>query len=373
MNAPGAAFLLIAAFAGPEGDLASALEKLKGVAAEGKGNDAAAKAWRDVVSRGPDALLPTLSAFDGADPRAANWLRSAVDAIVDTALARKQPLDPKAIEAFVLDAKRAGNARALAYDWLTKLDPTTPDRLLPGLLDDPGRDLRRAAVGRVLAATEATLKAGDKAAATEAFRKLLPSARDRDQVDALVKHLKALGVDTDVQALYGIVAKWVLISTFDNTGMKGFDVAYAPEKAVDLKAALPGKAEKPVRFVAHTTADPRGKLDLNAVLGKEMGAAAYAYTVVESDSERPVELRVGTNNAVKIFLNGELLYFRNEYHHGMAMDQYVGRSRLRKGANEILLKICQNEQKEDWAQSWSFQARLCDALGGAVPFKVVLP
>ena len=44
---------------------------------------------------------------------------------------------------------------------------------------------------------------------------------------------------------------------------------------------------------------------------------------------------------------------------------------LRKGRNEVLLKVCQNEQKDDWAQTWSFQARLCDALGGAVPFAIV--
>jgi hypothetical protein len=57
----------------------------------------------------------------------------------------------------------------------------------------------------------------------------------------------------------------------------------------------------------------------------------------------------------------------------MTMDQYVGRGKLRKGANEILIKVCQNEQKDDWAQSWGFQARLCDALGGAVPFTNVTP
>jgi hypothetical protein len=31
-----------------------------------------------------------------------------------------------------------------------------------------------------------------------------------------------------------------------------------------------------------------------------------------------------------------------------------------------LLKLCQNEQKEDWAQDWHFQLRICDASGAAV-------
>ena len=42
-------------------------------------------------------------------------------------------------------------------------------------------------------------------------------------------------------------------------------------------------------------------------------------------------------------------------------------------ANEILIKVCQNEQTENWAQSWMFQLRLCDATGVAVPFTVVAP
>jgi hypothetical protein len=362
---------LLAVFT-PDGDLPQLLDKIKAVRAEGEGNAEASAAWKRVVDRGPEALLPVLAAFDGADPRAANWLRSAVDAVLEDAIAKKKPLDARALEAFVLDPKQPGEGRYAAYDALVRIDPSAPERLLPGMLEDPCRELRRDAVARALAAGQALLKT-DRAAATESFRRLLPSARDRDQVGAIVKQLKALGVECDLQAHFGIVARWVLIASFDNSGMKGFDAANPPERGVDLSSTLEGKAGKPVRYVEHATADPQGKVDLNAVLGKEMGAVAYAYAVVESPDERPVELRVGTNNAVKMFLNGALRYFRHEYHHGMKMDQYVARGTLRKGRNEVLLKICQNEQKDDWAQSWSFQARLCDALGGALPFRNVTP
>jgi hypothetical protein len=44
-------------------------------------------------------------------------------------------------------------------------------------------------------------------------------------------------------------------------------------------------------------------------------------------------------------------------------DQYVARGRLKQGRNRILLKICQNEQTEDWAQVWAFQFRVCDLAG----------
>jgi hypothetical protein len=362
------AIFLLAALAAGAGD--DDLQKLRAVGREGAGHEEAAAAWKAVVARGPAALLPVLGAFRDADPRAANWLRSAADAIAERALAAGQPLDAKALEGFVSDTKQDGAARRIAYEWLAKVDPAAPERLLPGMLDDPGRELRRDAVARAIREAEKTLK-DDKPAGTEALRRAFRSARDVDQVNGLAKQLKSLGVEIDFKAHYGLIDRWVLVASFDNSGMKGYDVAYEPEKGVDLKASYPGKGGTPARVVDYTTPDPQAKVDLNAALGKQMGVVAYAWAVVESAEERAVELRLATNNAVKVFVNGELAFFRNEYHHGMKLDQYVARVRLRKGPNGILLKVCQNEQKDDWAQTWSFQARLCDALGGAVPFRVV--
>ena len=76
---------------------------------------------------------------------------------------------------------------------------------------------------------------------------------------------------------------------------------------------------------------------------------------------------MGSNNGTKIFLNGEELFAREEYHHGLRMDQHVGRGALKVGRNFIVVKICQNEQKDDWAQAWGFQLRVCDSIGAAVP------
>jgi hypothetical protein len=361
----------IASCASPAGAPPDPIAVLRSVGPEGEGNKEAARAWRNLVERGLPALFAVLEAFDGADLRAANWLRAAVDAIAEKAIAAKEPIDVQKLESYILNPERDGRARYAAYEILVRLDPAAPDRILPRLLEDPGRELRREAVARAIAEAEKTLKAGDKKGAAGALQHLFPCSRDRDQVDAITRHLKSLGVSVDLQAHYGVIRRWAILTTFDNSGMKGFEIAYPPEKGVPLRGELAGKSGLTVRLVEAETSDPQGKLDLNATLGKEMGAVAYAFAVVESPSERPIEVRVGTNNAVKIFLNGREIFFRNEYHHGMKMDQYVAAGMLRQGRNKVLLKICQNEQKEDWAQSWSFQARLCDALGGGVPFTIV--
>src|SRR5205823_650133 len=118
------------------------------------------------------------------------------------------------------------------------------------------------------------------------------------------------------------------------------------------------------RWVRHTTA----LVDLNKALGKQKGAVAYAHAVIVSPRARPVQVRAGSINAIKVFLNGKEIFAREEYHHGRWFDQYVARGELREGRNELLVKVCQNEQSEAWAQDWNFQLRLCDPAGAAVPW-----
>src|SRR5437763_1106018 len=83
----------------------------------------------------------TRAACDGADPAAANWLRAAVDAIAERELAAGHALPAAQLEAFVRQTNHAGMSRRLAYEWLVRADPTAADRLLPGMLQDPGAEL----------------------------------------------------------------------------------------------------------------------------------------------------------------------------------------------------------------------------------------
>jgi hypothetical protein len=270
-----------------------------------------------------------------------------------------------------LEKGHAGAARRLAYEWLCRADPAAPGRLLPGMLRDPSPELRRDAVAAEIAAAKRALEKGDRDAARAAYRKALGGACDRDQVDLIAKQMDGLGVKVDLPAHFGLVRRWYLAAPFDNGGGSGFAAAYPPEKGVDLAAVSRGKKGVQVRWVHAETADRYGVLDLNKALGKQHGAVAYAYAVIESPAARPIQVRAGSPNAIKVFLNGEEVYHRDEYHHGNEMDQHVATAALKAGRNELLVKVCQNEQTEDWAQTWSFQVRLCDAAGAAVPWTPV--
>jgi hypothetical protein len=370
----GLAGLALLACAGSQvdaADIVPLVARIKAVGREGAGNAEAAKAWKELVAVGPDGLLDILASFEGADPVAANYLRNAVDAIGEKALAESKPLPKARLEAFVADRKNNPTGRRIAYEWLVKIDPQTPERLLPAMLQDPSPELRRDAVARVLDEADALLAKDDKPAALAAYRKAFSGACDEDQVKAIAEALEKLDVKVNLAEHFGVVPTWQLIAAFDNTGDVGFKTVYPPEKGVDLTAVLEGKGGVKARWVEHTTTEPYGVVDLNAVLGKQKSAVAYAFAVVDSPEERPIEVRVGSITAVKVFLNGKEIFGHEEYHHGSRFDQYAARGTLKKGRNELLLKICQNDQKDVWAQTWMFQARLCDRVGAAVPFRIV--
>src|SRR5258708_6281964 len=182
--------LVSPAWAAPADELVA---RIKAVGAEGAGNAEATKAWKELVKLGPDALIPILAGIDDNKRTASNWLRPAVDAIGEKALKDKQPLPKDDLEKFVRTTTNPPTGRRIAYEWLARVDPTAPGRLLPGMIQDPSTELRREAVAVVLEDAKKTLTNGDQKAAVALFQKALTGACDKDQVDDIAKQLKGLG------------------------------------------------------------------------------------------------------------------------------------------------------------------------------------
>lgn len=346
-------------------EVTRALATLKGVKKQGQGNEDAGPAWKALVSKGGAALLPALEAFDDANPTANNWLRSALDAIVQKEADAGRKLPAEKLEAFVRDTKFAPSARFAAYELLVAQDATAKDRLLPGFLNDKSADLRRAAIARELEVIEKLARPTVRAD----LEKLFGFARDKDQVDLLAKKVTDNGGKVSVSEHFGFVTHAALVGPFDSTGGKGFAVAYPPESAKEPKGAFKGKNGTEVKWIGATTSDKYAQFDLNKLLGKHKDAAAYALAVIVADKETPVDVRVTSITAVRVFLNGKELYAREEYHHGAPFDASIGKGTLQKGENVLVLKVCQNNQQEAWAQNWFFQMRVCDDTGGPLPLK----
>ena len=355
------AILLFASLADLRGALTDSLNTLAAVGREGTGNEAAGAAWKDVVRAGPSGLPALLAETGKGGPVADNWLRLAGDAIVEAALRAKQPLPLADVEAFIADTTHAPAARRLAFDLLQEADQASADALEPSLIQDPVQELRRGAVQRVIDSAK-TQAAGS---AEVSYLRALDAVRDEDQTKFIAAELRKLEVPVDLPRHFGFLMKWHVIGPFDNAERKGFESVYSPEKEIRLDAAYDGKGQQ-VKWLPFESADEYGKLDFNKPFGMQKEVTAYAVTTFDSQVERDAELRLGCKNAWKVWLNGSMLFGRDEYHRGQQMDQYKLKCRLKKGPNVILVKCCQNEQKETWTAEWEFQLRVCDSAGTAI-------
>jgi hypothetical protein len=310
--------------------------------------------------------LPTiLAALDGANPLAANWIRTAIDAVAERELARGGRLPAAQLEAFVHQQSHAPQGRRLAYEWLVRVDPTAEARLMPGMLDDPSLELRRDAVARLMAEGERQIKAGEKPQAVETLGRAMAAARDVDQIRNLAQRLGQLGQPVDIAKHMGFLLDWQLIGPFDNTDEKGYDTVYPPEREIRLDASYPGK-HKPVKWLAHVTQDEWGVVDFNKLLGEEKLVVAYASCEYFSPKAQRVQFRLTSLDATKLWLNGRLIDEHRVYHGGSSLDQYICQADLQAGRNVILLKVCQNAIMQDWARHWDFQLRVCDERGTAI-------
>src|SRR5271168_3678651 len=116
-------------------DLKSALHTIRQVGPDGKGSAEAAGAWKVLVKTPIEQLPLLLAGMDGATPLARNWMRAAVDAIVESAERGKKPLPTAALTRFLADARHDPQARRLAFDLLVQQDKTASDRFLPKMVN----------------------------------------------------------------------------------------------------------------------------------------------------------------------------------------------------------------------------------------------
>lgn len=340
-------------------DLSADLAKVRAVEAGGKNHAAAAGAMKSLAGADAADLPQILAAMDGANEIATNWLRGAAESVAQrggTALPTAE------LEKFLADTRHSPRGRRLAYEFIAALDPTAESRLIPTLLDDPSLELRRDAVAQLLADAA---QAGEPAATRAKYETAFDHSRDIDQIKEAAAKLKELGAEPDIARHMGYVLQWKIVGPFDNVADKGWDTAYPPEAKVDLAAELDGQLGK-VRWIDFATTESFGDIDLTKALDKHKGAAAYAYAEITVDRERPCQLRLTSVNANKVWLNGEFLTANHVYHAGGDIDQYIVPGKLKAGKNAILLKLCQNEQTEAWAQDWKFQLRVCDEIGTAI-------
>ncbi|MFK7769351.1 MAG: hypothetical protein AB8B55_19165 [Mariniblastus sp.] len=341
-------------------DLSNALSAVKTVDANGVGHEEAVKAMKTLNSASVDQIPMILEAMDGANSISINWMRAAVNSIVG----RGGQLPRAEIKEYFDNKLHSSMGRLLAFELLTQGDEAVAASMIPFLIDDPSMPLRSKAVAALI--EEASSEGASPVQAIGRLGYALDKAREVTQVQAIAKKLDSLGVKVNLQQQLGFLNTWHIVGSFDNKDMGGFDVAYGPEQAIgmiDLNATYKDMDGAETKWKEVTTVDPVGNVDLNSLVGKVKGATVYALGTFKAAEDGEAEIRIGSANATKIWLNGTLVMNNEIYHNSNSIDKFSGKITLKKGDNQLFIKVCQNEQTEPWAQDWQFQLRICDETG----------
>ncbi len=331
------------------------------VSAHGEGNIKAVEAmdWADQLR--PNSIPSLLHAMNQANPVGDNWIRGAIAKIIHATDTLSFPRDQ--VKAFIEDKKNQGSSRRAAFEILHRSRPASAKTLLSCFLTDPEPSLRREAIDVILEDAE---NSPLKKQAILLFQKALKNARDVDQIQEASDALKSRGQEINLVTLLGFKTKWDILGPFDNTERKGFNKSYEPESEARHNNSYRGKNSQ-IQWTSFSSSDRLGLLDLNKHYGELKEVVAYAKTSFYSAKHQKVQFRLGSKNAWKIWVNQELLFARDEYHRGgTRVDQFLIDGELQKGENQILLKICQNEQTQPWTKNWEFCFRVTDSSGQVI-------
>ncbi len=340
-----------------------AIAAIRSVGVRADGHAQAIPAAKELQQLPSEEISRVLDGARDVNPIAENWIRGIVFGIAE----KSGPPSVKSLQAYIQDTSKNDIGRGLAMELIRLQDPQLARSMIDNYLSDPSLALREMAVEQAIASA-ASMKEADQDAAIAKYREALEAARHPKQLERIVEALDKLGQPVTTADAFSLITQWNAVAPFDNVGGVGFDREYQPEKqfvvdqSVDLGAQYDGK-DGTIGWQTVEGSSDEGIVDLAAAFDKEKGAVAYLYTEFESAEDQPAQVRLGCINANKVWVNGKEVTANEVYHSGSMIDQYVASCQLKKGTNRILLKICQNEQEQSWAQRWEFQFRITDPTG----------
>lgn len=142
---------------------------------------------------------------------------------------------------------------------------------------------------------------------------------------------------------------------FDQKEEAPLELAFPPEKELKTGAVYPA-GEGRARWLRPFPAGARGAVDLDAGFGHQEYAVVYALGSVKvaGESERKLLLLLGSDDSVRVWLNGKAVH-SNPAKRGVKPDEDSVEVALQPGWNDVLVKVAQ------FAGDWGLSLRLAEA------------
>jgi HEAT repeat protein len=213
------------------------------------------------------------------------------------------------------------------------------------MLDDAAVRLEAA---RAVLQIAGAISVAEPDAAGGALRKVLEVAPDPAAREAAQAALQR------IQEMASYITAWQIAGPYEQAGKNFtalFDIPFPPEGA-------PDESIKWQAIPAGTDPTQPWKMDLLKALGGEQ-RVAYARTWIYSPDERPARLELGTDDGVKVWLNGSEVH-KNNASRAMQPGSDKVNVTLHQGWNSLLLKVTQN------VLGWEYCVRLVGPDGGPI-------
>ena len=154
-----------------------------------------------------------------------------------------------------------------------------------------------------------------------------------------------------------VIKDWQYCGVFENLNKSGLDRNYEPETLAYSKTDFDAKSNGFVNWYAAKNTKEAYQFFTNH---DEFGSGVnYAQTVISTDKDRRVTLRIGNGSAFKVWLNDVLLY-ENQEDVITELDAYKLNITIPKGDNRLLLKLAESNSAS------YFIVKVMDTLGNDI-------
>jgi len=174
------------------------------------------------------------------------------------------------------------------------------------------------------------------------YRDTLTATIDLESSDAVFKG----SYSPDSQ---GFIRDWLLVG-----GYSGYDIHHDYLGGESSVLPWSGKVDQGERWWSHRDSDTR--IDFNSLMSPNQYATGYGFSYVYSEEERDVKMKVGSDDEMKVYLNGvEEFCYPNP--RGASPDQNTIDVHLNEGWNTVLVKVCEH------SGGWAFYFRFVNMTG----------
>ena len=257
----------------------------------------------------------------------------------------------------LLGSRDAASTHAEALAAIEK--NATPESLpvLEKYLETAEGDRREAALKACVAVADSVAAAGRRDEAVAVLKRLLEAG----SLPGAEAKLRALGEAVELTAQGGRVDAWWVVGPFPSEGERSWKKAHFPEKDVERASHEEGGRTYEWESMVSTSSD--GYIDWDAHYEENENVVAYAFAEVVVKTDREAVLKVGSDDGVVVWVNGEEVHSKLVPRGFVAEEDSVS-IKLNKGSNAILVKVI------EIGGGWGFAVRLVDGDGKALRFKI---